>query len=585
MVRMYVPISTVDISLASNTYHYIDADKPIMVTSLTKGYKSDGQDNTDPFLMLHSPVDKALSWKFTFTTMTSIAGSYSNTLAVSCLTVDTANILLDGVAVGATWTGMTGTPYSSTQVSITEGVHVVESSTRTKFVAYLYGQRYRESYAMRLIPHPGTYTFTPQAHLLSDGIQYACGTRPTTAQSTEQPSTESGAIHTTDGIASTVSTAADILSNVPSTTAITTSAFVNNVYTTLYTTIDNVDPTEYSTVDNMDTTEYSTVDNMDTTEYSTVDNVDTTVYSTVDNVDTTVYSTVGNVDTTEYSTVNNVDTTEYSTVDNVDTTEYSTVDNVDTKEYSTVDNVDTTVYTTVDNVDTTLYATVDNVDTMGYSNVDNVDTTEHSIEIASSISSDTVPTSSITTTHLIQTSPPNEATTDSVRINTSGEPTVITTVDIATEQHSTFSPKITSPEGQPSAVRTDTVGDFQTSLSSTLPNTDTASVVPSVSVTAVIDTFHDVTTSTWGSSTHTSKETMPGMTEHSRLPDTNTTYIGTNATFSDINITYSDINTTHIDTNTTYGDTNTTYNDTSITFRDTNITYSDTNITFSNISG
>ncbi len=160
-----------DYATTSTDNYHVSADKPIHVAQFAEslGNTMVNADSDAFMMMLESTNFK--SCRYSFSTMDSVAGSFSNTIHITIATSDKTGLLLDNAALsGNTWVDMATTPHSITRIDLNTGVHVLSHSMGKMFSALLYGQRSKESYAVPIQPAPGTYCFTAHARTLQEGL-------------------------------------------------------------------------------------------------------------------------------------------------------------------------------------------------------------------------------------------------------------------------------------------------------------------------------------------------------------------------------------------------------------------------------
>ncbi len=154
-----------DYNTNSSDYYHVSATKPIQVAQFAESHDLETHGNTDPFLIMPEAVTNFKSDSYIFTSMDGQAGVFTrHTLHITIATSDKAGLLYDGGALsGNTWVDMATTPHSITRYDVSTGVHTLTHSTGARFSAFVYGQKYMESYALPVQPTPLSYNFTAHA--------------------------------------------------------------------------------------------------------------------------------------------------------------------------------------------------------------------------------------------------------------------------------------------------------------------------------------------------------------------------------------------------------------------------------------
>ncbi len=161
----------IDYHTSSDDCYHIYANKAIDVVQLARSYGEEAHEHTDPFMTILEPANFLKSSTFVFSTMQSTTGNFENTVHVTSLSADKDGILLDGAPLSQNlWVEMTTTPHAIARIGVSEGVHYLSHMTGKRFSAFLYGQRYRETYALPIQPVPGSYRFTPFARTLDEAL-------------------------------------------------------------------------------------------------------------------------------------------------------------------------------------------------------------------------------------------------------------------------------------------------------------------------------------------------------------------------------------------------------------------------------
>ncbi len=128
-----------DISVAS----FIDSNNPISVAQFSKSAGTDGNEDSDPFMIMINPLEQTIKRIVFNSFVTSIISAYY--MNVVTRTAYTNLVTLDGAGIGASFSPVVGNPlYSFAQVTISQGNHILESDSG--LIANVYGYGWYETY-------------------------------------------------------------------------------------------------------------------------------------------------------------------------------------------------------------------------------------------------------------------------------------------------------------------------------------------------------------------------------------------------------------------------------------------------------
>ncbi|MBU0765034.1 MAG: PKD domain-containing protein, partial [Bacteroidetes bacterium] len=122
---------------------YIEADKPVAVAQFSRSYAADGVHNSDPFMVLVSPIEQTIE-HIVFNSFTSaiITAYYLNLITT---TANVGLVTLDGIPVDTAFNPVPSDPdYSYAQIDLSQGNHIAHSDSG--IIAYVYGFGLHESY-------------------------------------------------------------------------------------------------------------------------------------------------------------------------------------------------------------------------------------------------------------------------------------------------------------------------------------------------------------------------------------------------------------------------------------------------------
>ncbi|MBU0764494.1 MAG: PKD domain-containing protein [Bacteroidetes bacterium] len=126
-----------------DTASYIEADKPVSVAQFSRSCDADGVGNSDPFMVLVSPVEQTIEHIVFNSFTSSVITAYYLNLITTGANVDL--VTLDGIPVDTSFSPVPSNPeYSFAQIDLTVGNHVVHSDSGV--IAYVYGYGFHESY-------------------------------------------------------------------------------------------------------------------------------------------------------------------------------------------------------------------------------------------------------------------------------------------------------------------------------------------------------------------------------------------------------------------------------------------------------
>ena len=132
----------------SDEYKFITATKPCMLMQYSKGADSDDTD-TDPFLIMIPPIEQYGSHYILSTPDRPRQQYFQSYINVIVLSEHFQGVLVDGKPAHVTnsFKRIPGTPYSTSAVRVTKGVHRVDhTSPIITFGAFMYGYAWRDSY-------------------------------------------------------------------------------------------------------------------------------------------------------------------------------------------------------------------------------------------------------------------------------------------------------------------------------------------------------------------------------------------------------------------------------------------------------
>jgi len=122
---------------------FIDSNYPISVAQFSKSAATDGNENSDPFMIMINPLAQTIRRIVFNSFVTSIISSYY--LNVVTRTAYTNLVQLDGTNIAASFLPVTGNPlYSYAQITVTQGNHILSSDSG--LIANVYGYGWYETY-------------------------------------------------------------------------------------------------------------------------------------------------------------------------------------------------------------------------------------------------------------------------------------------------------------------------------------------------------------------------------------------------------------------------------------------------------
>jgi len=130
------------VSLASGTFHTIEATGPVMVMQYSKGSGADGV-TSDPFMMMIPPTQQ-FQPSYTLTTPAADPVTFNNFINVVVETTDTGSCTIDGGPFTAAFTAIGASGFSGAQQPVAIGSHVL--ACPHPFGAYSYGFAGADSY-------------------------------------------------------------------------------------------------------------------------------------------------------------------------------------------------------------------------------------------------------------------------------------------------------------------------------------------------------------------------------------------------------------------------------------------------------
>ncbi len=140
--------------LASDTFHKIDATRPVMVMQYSKGTTADDV-SSDPFMMMIPPTEQFLR-SYTLSTPATEPVAFSNYINVAVDTLDVGSCTIDGAAFSAPFSVIGSSGFSGARQPVSAGTHVL--SCPRPFGAYAYGFALYDSYG-----YPGGLALDPIA--------------------------------------------------------------------------------------------------------------------------------------------------------------------------------------------------------------------------------------------------------------------------------------------------------------------------------------------------------------------------------------------------------------------------------------
>ncbi len=122
---------------------FIDSNYPISVAQLSKSAGTDGNVNSDPFMIMLNPLEQTIRRIVFNSFVTSIISAYYVNIVTR--TAYTNLVTLDGTGIAAAFLPVPGNPtYSYAQKTISQGNHVLKSDSG--LIANVYGYGYYETY-------------------------------------------------------------------------------------------------------------------------------------------------------------------------------------------------------------------------------------------------------------------------------------------------------------------------------------------------------------------------------------------------------------------------------------------------------
>jgi len=128
-----------DISVAT----FIDSNYPISVAQFSKSAGTDGNVNSDPFMIMINPLEQTIKRIVFNSFVTPIISSYY--VNIVSKTAYTNLVTLDGASISSSFSTVSGnTLYSYAQVTISQGNHILSSDSG--LIANVYGYGWYETY-------------------------------------------------------------------------------------------------------------------------------------------------------------------------------------------------------------------------------------------------------------------------------------------------------------------------------------------------------------------------------------------------------------------------------------------------------
>ena len=128
-----------DISTAS----FIDSNYPISVAQFSKSAGTDGNVNSDPFMIMINPLEQTIKRIVFNSFVTSIISSYYVNIVTK--TANTNLVTLDGANISSAFSAVSSnSQYSYAQVTISQGNHILSSDSG--LIANVYGYGWYETY-------------------------------------------------------------------------------------------------------------------------------------------------------------------------------------------------------------------------------------------------------------------------------------------------------------------------------------------------------------------------------------------------------------------------------------------------------
>ncbi len=128
-----------DLSTAS----FIDSNYPVSVAQFSKSAQTDGNTDSDPFMIMINPLEQTINRIVFNSFVTAIITSYYVNIVTK--TANAGLVTLDGTNVGASFTPVASNPaYSTAQLTISQGNHILNSDSG--LIANVYGYGWYETY-------------------------------------------------------------------------------------------------------------------------------------------------------------------------------------------------------------------------------------------------------------------------------------------------------------------------------------------------------------------------------------------------------------------------------------------------------
>ncbi|CAC5401260.1 HMCN [Mytilus coruscus] len=165
------------ISINSNNYCYITADKPVFLVMIVKSQLSSSEP-ADPAMLIIPPIEQYAA-DYTFTTLKYTAGSYENFFLFVVNKADKSGLKLDGGSFPANtaYYDIPDTDLVGGYISVSEGSHTVRhTSPISIFGGFLYGKANKETYGLTTGMRMAKINSicVPTSTVVGDGIDNDC---------------------------------------------------------------------------------------------------------------------------------------------------------------------------------------------------------------------------------------------------------------------------------------------------------------------------------------------------------------------------------------------------------------------------
>jgi gliding motility-associated-like protein len=126
-----------------NSPAFIDSNYPVSVAQFSKSAGTDGNEDSDPFMIMLNPLEQKIRRVVFNSFVTSIISAYY--LNVVTKTAYTNLVELDGVGIASQFSPVVGNPlYSYAQITVSQGNHLLSSDSG--MIANVYGYGWYETY-------------------------------------------------------------------------------------------------------------------------------------------------------------------------------------------------------------------------------------------------------------------------------------------------------------------------------------------------------------------------------------------------------------------------------------------------------